>query len=192
MNRNHANWYSLAKLLERYGKLSVELCNIFIFHMECKVLYATGTPNNTLIEFEIIDQNLRFIENIKEATFERVFNFENGFVELKPDTEKFINDEDYECEFNLYVETSVKLRKILAAELDGLPSAEVKAIEFIKNMYISDFNMIDSGSLFTFYDILKIRTKKSEINSLDVGLFEHFSEFFFLQRHLDEIGFKSY
>ncbi|OXX41370.1 hypothetical protein B9J93_20110, partial [Vibrio sp. V17_P4S1T151] len=73
-----------------------------------------------------------------------------------------------------------------------LPSAEVKAIEFIKNMYISDFNMIDSGSLFTFYDILKIRTKKSEINSLDVGLFEYFSEFFFIQRHLDEIGFKSH
>lgn len=190
MNRNHANWYSLAKLLERYGKLSVELCNLFIFHMECKVLYATGTPNNTLIEFEIIDQNLRFIENIKEATFERVFNFENGFVGLKPDTQKLINDEDYECDFSLYVETCEKVRQILEEELAGLPSTEDEAIAFIKNMYISDFNMIDSGSLFTFYEILKIRTKNADINSLELGLLEHFSEFFFLHKHLDEIGFK--
>ncbi|AKO77633.1 hypothetical protein EN12_21140 [Vibrio cholerae] len=57
-------------------------------------------------------------------------------------------------------------------------------------MYISDFNMIDSGSLFTFYEILKIRTKNADINSLELGLLEHFSEFFFLHKHLDEIGFK--
>lgn len=161
----NGNLYSLYCYILKFGEVSLDEADLFIYFMESTLTKLKGTPSCDLIEFTYQNGVAKSIEEYRNEVFDIYFSIENENINLKKLNFNVV-ELDWSEPHSIYGDTSKMQRNLIKDKLDLL--ADKERYEYLQEYLKNETEFLISDSKFSFLDVLR--------HSKDVDLYEFYAE----------------